>query len=117
MLPLDILLGLVLFVRRRLRARLGQAIGDAEGHPRARVRHHGTLDAEDLAQQLRRHHLGWRAMSREEILSLVWGDEGPFRDPHTVDVHVRWLREKIESNPAKPERLLTIRGVGYKFAE
>ncbi len=58
-----------------------------------------------------------RAMSRDEILTLVWGDEGPYRDPHTVDVHVRWLREKIEPNPAKPERLLTIRGVGYKFAE
>lgn len=58
-----------------------------------------------------------RAMSREEILTQVWGDEGPYRDPHTVDVHVRWLREKIEPNPAKPERLLTIRGIGYKFAE
>ncbi len=58
-----------------------------------------------------------RAMSRDEILSLVWGDEGPYRDPHTVDVHIRWLREKIEANPAKPERLLTIRGVGYKLAE
>ena len=58
-----------------------------------------------------------RAMSRDEILSLVWGDEGPYRDPHTVDVHIRWLREKIEPNPAKPERLLTIRGIGYKFAE
>jgi len=58
-----------------------------------------------------------RAMSRDEILTRVWGDEGPYRDPHTVDVHVRWLREKIEPNPAKPERLLTIRGVGYKFAE
>ena len=58
-----------------------------------------------------------RAMGRDEILSLVWGDEGPYRDPHTVDVHIRWLREKIEPNPAKPERLLTIRGIGYKFAE
>ncbi len=58
-----------------------------------------------------------RAMSRDEILALVWGDEGPYRDPHTVDVHIRWLREKIEPTPAKPERLLTIRGVGYKFAE
>ena len=58
-----------------------------------------------------------RAMTREEILSMVWGDEGPYRDPHTVDVHVRWLREKIEPNPARPERLLTVRGIGYKFAE
>ena len=58
-----------------------------------------------------------RVMGRDEILSLVWGDEGQYRDSHTVDVHIRWLREKLEANPAKPERLLTIRGIGYKFAE
>lgn len=69
---------------------------------------------EVLATLLR--HRG-QALSRDEILSQVWGDEGPYRDPHTVDVHVRWLREKIEPDPAKPERLLTIRGIGYKFVE
>lgn len=69
----------------------------------------------DLLALLIRHR--GHAMSREDILRQVWGDEGPYRDPHTVDVHVRWLREKVESNPAKPERLLTIRGVGYKLAE
>jgi DNA-binding response OmpR family regulator len=58
-----------------------------------------------------------RAMSRDDLLRQVWGDEGPYRDPHTVDVHVRWLREKVEKNPAHPERLVTIRGVGYKLAE
>ncbi len=69
----------------------------------------------DLLTVLLQHR--GRAMSRDEILRLVWGDEGPYRDPHTVDVHVRWLREKIEHNPATPERILTIRGVGYKFAD
>jgi DNA-binding response OmpR family regulator len=69
----------------------------------------------DLLVLLIRHK--GQAMSREEILHKVWEDEGPFRDPHTVDVHIRWLREKIEYDPAKPERLLTLRGVGYKFAE
>lgn len=58
-----------------------------------------------------------RALTREEILLEVWGEDGSYRDPHTVDVHVRWLREKIERNPAHPERLLTIRGTGYKFVE
>ncbi len=58
-----------------------------------------------------------RAMSRDDLLRQVWGDEGPYRDPHTVDVHVRWLREKVEKHPARPERLVTIRGVGYKLAE
>ena len=64
---------------------------------------------------LLRHH--GKAFTREEILAQVWGDDGPFRDPHTVDVHVRWLREKVEIDPARPERLLTVRGIGSKFAE
>jgi DNA-binding response OmpR family regulator len=52
--------------------------------------------------------------SREQLLEKVWGYDyaGGTR---TVDVHIRWLREKIEPNPAKPERLITIRGVGYKL--
>lgn len=88
------------------------------------ARHNVTLDGKtltlspkefDLLVMLMRHC--GRALTRDEILSQVWGDEGPYRDPHTVDVHIRWLREKVEPNPAKPERLLTIRGLGYKFAE
>jgi DNA-binding response OmpR family regulator len=52
--------------------------------------------------------------SREHLLEKVWGYEyaGGTR---TVDVHIRWLREKIEENPAKPRRLVTVRGVGYKL--
>jgi DNA-binding response OmpR family regulator len=55
-----------------------------------------------------------RAFSRDSLLEKVWGYdyEG---DTRTVDVHIRWLREKIEDNPAKPRRILTVRGVGYKF--
>jgi two-component system OmpR family response regulator len=52
--------------------------------------------------------------SREHLLEKVWGYDyaGGTR---TVDVHIRWLREKIETNPARPERLITVRGVGYKL--
>jgi DNA-binding response OmpR family regulator len=52
--------------------------------------------------------------SREQLLEKVWGYDyaGGTR---TVDVHIRWLREKIEENPAKPKRLVTVRGVGYKL--
>jgi two-component system OmpR family response regulator len=52
--------------------------------------------------------------NREQLLERVWGYDyaGGTR---TVDVHVRWLREKIEENPAKPNRLITVRGVGYKL--
>lgn len=53
-------------------------------------------------------------LSRERLLEKVWGYDyaGGTR---TVDVHIRWLREKIETIPAKPERLITVRGVGYKL--
>jgi DNA-binding response OmpR family regulator len=53
-------------------------------------------------------------LSRDLILERVWGwdyDGGT----RTVDVHVRWLREKIESDPANPSRIVTVRGVGYRF--
>ncbi|MBI4334648.1 MAG: response regulator transcription factor [Chloroflexi bacterium] len=54
--------------------------------------------------------------SREHLLEKVWGyDYGG--DSRTVDVHVRWLREKIEDDPAKPRRLVTVRGTGYKIEE
>jgi len=54
------------------------------------------------------------ALSRNQILEQVWGWDFDGRS-RTVDVHTRWLREKIEENPAKPSRLVTVRGVGYRF--
>jgi two-component system, OmpR family, response regulator len=57
-----------------------------------------------------------RVLSRETLLEHVWGDS-QYRDPRTVDVHIRHLREKIETNPKEPEFLLTVRGVGYRFRE
>jgi DNA-binding response OmpR family regulator len=57
-----------------------------------------------------------RAMSRDQLLELVWGVK-EFIDPHTVDVHVHWLREKIEPDPKNPRRIVTVRGVGYRFVE
>mgnify|MGYP006290893125 CR=1 FL=1 len=55
-----------------------------------------------------------RVLSRDQILQDVWGWDytGGTR---TVDVHIRWLREKIEVNPSSPSRITTIRGVGYRF--
>jgi DNA-binding response OmpR family regulator len=55
-----------------------------------------------------------QALSRELLLESVWGYE--FRgDTRTVDVHIRWLRKKIEVNPSIPTRIITVRSVGYKF--
>ena len=55
-----------------------------------------------------------RAFTRDQILERLWGHDY-IGDSRTVDVHVRWLREKIEPEPSKPQRIVTIRGVGYRF--
>jgi DNA-binding response OmpR family regulator len=57
-----------------------------------------------------------RVLSRQTLLESVWGDS-EYRDPRTVDVHIRHLREKLEANPKEPEFLFTVRGVGYRFQE
>jgi DNA-binding response OmpR family regulator len=55
-----------------------------------------------------------QVLSREFILERVWGWDY-IGDSRTVDVHVRWLREKIETQPAQPMRIVTVRGAGYRF--
>lgn len=56
-----------------------------------------------------------QVFSREVLLDRVWGHDA-YVNARTVDVHVRWLRTHIEDRPDEPSRLLTVRGVGYKFA-
>ncbi|HKF81258.1 MAG TPA: response regulator transcription factor [Thermoleophilaceae bacterium] len=57
-----------------------------------------------------------RVFSRTMLLERVWGDSS-YRDPRTVDVHIRHLREKLERDPRHPELILTVRGVGYRFRD
>ncbi len=57
-----------------------------------------------------------RVYSRRMLLESLWG-AADFREPRTIDVHVRHLREKLEQDPAEPEYILTVRGVGYRFRE
>ncbi len=57
-----------------------------------------------------------RVYNRMVLLERVWGNAS-YRDPRTVDVHVRHLREKLESEPKTPELILTVRGVGYRFRD
>jgi DNA-binding response OmpR family regulator len=57
-----------------------------------------------------------KVLSRETLLEHVWGNSD-YRDPRTVDVHIRHLREKLETDPKQPEYLFTVRGVGYRFRE
>ena len=55
-----------------------------------------------------------QVFSRDRLLEKVWGYDYA-GDTRTVDVHIRWLRQKIEDDPSHPRRLLAVRGVGYKF--
>jgi len=57
-----------------------------------------------------------RVFSRQGLLEALWGGS-EYREPRTIDVHVRHLREKLESDPREPQFILTVRGVGYRFRE
>jgi DNA-binding response OmpR family regulator len=57
-----------------------------------------------------------RVFSRRALLEAVWGDAA-YREPRTIDVHVRHLREKLERDPSEPDLILTVRGAGYRFRE
>ena len=57
-----------------------------------------------------------RVYSRRMLLEALWG-AADYREPRTIDVHIRHLREKLERDPAEPEYILTVRGVGYRFRD
>jgi len=85
------------------------------------IRHEVLLDGESLLLKPKEfellvflaHHQG-QVLSRELIMERVWGWEftGGSR---TVDVHIRWIREKIEQDPSDPKRIITVHGIGYRF--
>jgi DNA-binding response OmpR family regulator len=57
-----------------------------------------------------------KVFSRRALLQAIWGDSS-YREPRTIDVHVRHLREKVERDPSEPELILTVRGAGYRLRE
>jgi DNA-binding response OmpR family regulator len=57
-----------------------------------------------------------RVFTREQLLRGLWGDSA-YREPRTIDVHIRHLREKLERDPSDPEFIFTVRGVGYRFRD
>jgi DNA-binding response OmpR family regulator len=61
-------------------------------------------------------HAPGRVFTRDMLLAGIWGDSA-YRDPRTIDVHIRHLREKIERDAKDPEYLFTVRGVGYRFRD
>lgn len=66
----------------------------------------------DLLAALMRHR--GAVLTRDLLLARVWGEDYP-GDARTVDVHIRWLRQKVEEDPSEPRRILTVRGMGYRF--
>ncbi len=57
-----------------------------------------------------------RVYTRQQLLESLWGGS-EYREPRTIDVHVRHLREKLEHDPAEPQLIFTVRGVGYRFRD
>ena len=82
--------------------------------PRDAVALETSADDEQVLAALARNP--GRVFSRTMLLERVWGDSS-YRDPRTIDVHIRHLREKLEAEPKHPELILTVRGVGYVFAK
>ncbi len=102
--------------RREPETRLqsGDLVLDLVGHRAWRGNQPLSLSPKefDLLAELVRHK--GAVLTRELLLQRVWGfDFGG--DTRTVDVHIRWLREKIEDDPANPRRIETVRGLGYRF--
>jgi DNA-binding response OmpR family regulator len=83
---------------------------------REATRDGSVLDLKPKELELLTHFLRnrGRAFTREQLLRDVWGYDF-LGDSRTVDVHIRWLRQKIEDEPAKPVRVITVRGTGYRF--
>lgn len=65
-----------------------------------------------LLAELMRHQ--GAVLTRDLLLTRIWGYDY-YGDSRTVDVHIRWLREKIEADPSAPTRIVTVRGIGYRF--
>jgi DNA-binding response OmpR family regulator len=117
----------------RVRALLRRSSAQSDGGALARIVA-GELELDERGRTVRRHgeecalkpkefdllfflakHAG-QVFTREQLLTHVWGYDW-IGGSRTVDVHIRWLREKLEPNAATPRHLLTVRGVGYKFVQ
>ncbi|MDP2728861.1 MAG: response regulator transcription factor [Dehalococcoidales bacterium] len=127
------------FSMRELLARIGAMLRRAEMGATQPSPEYKTLKINELEIDVERHQAFLRGVelelspkeyellaflvrnkglvfSREQLLEKVWGYDYA-GDSRTVDVHVRWLRQKIESNPSKPVNLVTVRGAGYKMVD
>jgi two-component system alkaline phosphatase synthesis response regulator PhoP len=97
-----------------LRYGFGEVTVDFERRTVSRCGHPVNLAAKEmlLLRELIDHR--GEVLSRERLLSRIWSDQ-PFIGPRTVDVHIAWLRQKLELNPQSPRHIVTVRGEGYSF--
>ena len=97
-----------------LRYQFGDVVIDCDRREVFRSGELVALAAREM--QLLRHLVDHRGqvLSRDRLLSRVWHDQ-PFIGPRTVDVHIAWLRQKLEQNPQIPRYIVTVRGEGYCF--
>ena len=93
----------------------GNIVADVAGHTVLKNGKPVELTAKEFDLLVMLMKNSGRVMTRDALLDKVWGVEY-FGDTRTVDVHIRYLRQKAEDDPDKPKYILTVRGVGYKFA-
>lgn len=115
------LAGRAALLEDRARMRSSTCLQVAEGSELDLVAHELRLDGRSVHLRPKEYQLlamlaahPGRAYTRRQLLDRVWGPD-QVGDPRTVDVHIRWLREKIEPQPDRPIHLVTVRGVGYRL--
>ena len=108
-------------LEERARVRSATCLPIAEGYELDLVAHELRVDGRPVHLRPKEFQLlatlaahPGRAYTRRQLLDRVWGPD-QVGDPRTVDVHVRWLRSKIEPQPDRPIHLVTVRGVGYRL--
>jgi DNA-binding response OmpR family regulator len=118
------------FSPRKLTYRIKKAIGDQSD----RFLRVGDITLDGVKRQVQRsgriahltpkefrllhllmRHVG-EVLNRRKIMKEVW-ETDYLGDTRTLDVHIRWLREKLEDNPSRPQYIVTVRGVGYRFSQ
>jgi DNA-binding response OmpR family regulator len=123
----DVLLARIRVVLRRNQQQAGMseiptplAVGDLVIDPGAHTVMRGEEPIDLSAREFALLHAltleAGRVVSVDQLLAQVWGAEF-IGEPQVVYVHIRWLRQKLEENPSRPQRIVTVRGVGYKLIE
>lgn len=88
---------------------------DKVGHQVYKAGEEVPLNAKEFALLLYLMENKDKVISKDELFNKIWGFDSE-SEPQTLTVHIKWLREKLEADPKKPDHILTVWGVGYKFS-